>query len=126
MLKAKLKNRQDGDQTIMEGLWANCFATGVIILIEGTTVKNKGYDALTPENLAIAAIFGLGAFFLYKRNLMASYLLILAPFLHLAVNFTTLTPIFTLGMLYFTGNAMRAIKLYDELPAAPENESAAG
>lgn len=123
MLKAKLNNRQDALQAIMEGLWANCFATGVIILIEGVTVKNKGYGALTPENIAIAVLFGIGTFLLYKRNLIGSYLLIAAPFIHLAVNLTTLTPIFTLGMLYFTGNAIRALKLFDTLPEAAESNS---
>lgn len=123
MIKAKLNNRQDCAQTIMEGLWTNCFATGVIILIEGLNVKNKGYDALMTENLVIAFIFGLGTFFLYKRNMMGAYLLILAPFLHLAMNFTTLTPIFALGMLYFSGNALRALKLFDELPELPAEEN---
>jgi|GEM_PF-2258753 len=123
MLKAKLNSRQDAAQTIMEGLWANCFATGVIVLIEGVTVKNKGYDALTPENLAIAVLFGIGTFFLYKRNLIGAYLLIAAPFIHLAINFTTLTPIFTLGMLYFSANALRGVKLFDSLPEAPDDSN---
>ncbi len=122
MLLAKLENQNDADQTIMEGVWMSGFGFFVIMGMEAYTVRYAGWDYASYTNLLVSLGFVLVSYFIWKRNPGPAMIGYAIPLIHLALNFDILIAMFAALTLYFIVNGIRAIKLYDSLPAGPKED----
>ncbi|MCW9033843.1 MAG: hypothetical protein OQJ97_06440 [Rhodospirillales bacterium] len=125
MLLAKLENKLDANQTIMEGVWMSSFGFFAVMAMEAYTVRYTGWENASYPNLLISLGLLFVAITIYKRKPNLAIIGYALPVLHLALNFDILLAMFDAMILYFIVNGIRAIKLHESLPEGPKEEETA-
>ena len=123
MLVAKLENKLDADQTIIEGVWMSCFGFFVVMGIEAYTVRSIGWENANYGNLILSLFFILVAVAIKKKNVTLASIGYALPLIHLGLNLDILIGMFDALIFYFVFNAIRALKMYESLPEGPKEET---